>query len=917
MSANSVNLRQKFVVLFIILSLIGLLGILSNVSGEEAGEYPPEVSEESRGSRAPITAISGFFQLWDDNYYEPHDGSYDEDDGYYYYLDTTRSFYVVLKNRYENGYLKNIQTTLRRGTGVGSVITITDPYYNYTYSTYEGWEGYFYFTLRTSSNAMITAYELALDVDFTEVDSSSNEFNRSGTLKFTLKLSSRLRSSGGWDEFQLVAKNKYDETVDLYSGAKNQIIAFRYPYSASNTLDDVSVTLHLPSSFVVDSNSITREELRTYSSYNTDLEWLLTDAGSNDATAQKVYGNLDINYKIDGKSITEKQVQIMIEIVPTPMINLDGQISEIDIGTLSGGKLLSNVEIYQGTTSESFSLKFKNDGNVNLKDVKVELFTDNAAFFFKSNFYYDENYYAYKRAYGKTVELGDIDSGSSVTKDFSAEIIKNLPPGLYKIPIKYWIKYNPGGLLDIELDEGDFHSDITAQRSGNTDDSTPYLILQVLEGDDGNDNTEPDLQAISSATLRPGMHNVQLSVELTNLENYRLNNVNVKINAGGTSPLQQLNEIDRTEVEIDAQEKDFIMYGANDGSFSNKYTIHFLVDVYKDAAVGVQEVPITVTCLDPFNQERSTIVKVPLNINPIPPSCVISDIITSKIKPNKDFDLTVKVYNCGGSEAKYVRVMFNGSSNLFSAKESIQGPNSIKKNEEFEFKFNIRAGEVDPGNTYTSSVFVSFEDPLGNDYPFNSNPDHKITLRVDKAEDEDQLNIDVGLALVILALFILISTIIFSVLRSRLSKREKRAMYEAGVEVRSPPPTEKGVQQFGRKEGKAPKMEKGAKQRPPQEYQPTPTVAPSTGPPTTRPPSQPRSPPPQRYPQAPPRQPEYQPPPQDWQAAQMPQYPPSPPPPGQRPRPGYQPYGKTDRRLKYKAPGEKPPPSRPPSMYLY
>ena len=101
---------------------------------------------------------------------------------------------------------------------------------------------------------------------------------------------------------------------------------------------------------------------------------------------------------------------------------------------MSGGNYLDNQEIYQSATTESFPITFTNDGNIDLKDVEVELYTNNAAYFFKSNFYYDENANSNKRPYGTTVELGDVSTGVSVTRQFSTEIIKNLPPGLYRIP---------------------------------------------------------------------------------------------------------------------------------------------------------------------------------------------------------------------------------------------------------------------------------------------------------------------------------------------------------------------------------------------------------------------------------------------------------------------------------------------------
>jgi hypothetical protein len=267
------------------------------------------------------------------------------------------------------------------------------------------------------------------------------------------------------------------------------------------------------------------------------------------------------------------------------------------------------------------------------------------------------------------------------------------------------------------------------------------------------------------------MHNVKLSIELTNLENYRLNNVNVKIDVGGNSPLQQLNEVDRTPVKINAIEKDFAIYSASDPAFSNRYTIHFMVDVYGDATSGVNEVPLTITCLDPFNQERTTLVTVPLNINPIPPRIIVIDASTNDIEPDDTFKLKVRVYNCGGCNAKNVRLLFNGSSNLFTAEKSIQGPKNLNKEAEVEFEFNIKAGDVEPGEVYTSSVRLGYEDELGNLISFDDAPEQFITLRVNEPESEEPWTINEGIALVILGLFILASTLIFGIFRGWIGRK--------------------------------------------------------------------------------------------------------------------------------------------------
>ena len=79
------------------------------------------------------------------------------------------------------------------------------------------------------------------------------------------------------------------------------------------------------------------------------------------------------------------------------------------------------------------------------------------------------------------------------------------------------------GLLVYDMDVTDCHEDIIAARSSNNKGFTPFILINVKEGDNEYDVTEPDLMAMSSTYLKSGMRNIKLTVELTNLENYQLN----------------------------------------------------------------------------------------------------------------------------------------------------------------------------------------------------------------------------------------------------------------------------------------------------------------------------------------------------------------------------------------------------------
>jgi hypothetical protein len=268
-------------------------------------------------------------------------------------------------------------------------------------------------------------------------------------------------------------------------------------------------------------------------------------------------------------------------------------------------------------------------------------------------------------------------------------------------------------------------------------------LVNVKEGDFAGDLNEPDITTISNTYLERGMHGVPFIVDISNQENYLITKVNAKIPVGGNSPFQSMNDFNNTIGWVYSQEKDFQLNQYSDQHSSNVKTIHFYVDVDKSAKIGVQKIPITVTCLDLYGKERNVIVNVEVNIYPIPPKIVVSDITTNEIEPNKLFDLTAKVKNIGGSDARNVWMLLNGTSNLFSIITGNLAPQSLNKTEEKEFVFRILAGDLDLGKTYLTTLSYSYEDELENFYSFEVNPELIIPLQVSKTasvvEEEDEI----------------------------------------------------------------------------------------------------------------------------------------------------------------------------------
>jgi hypothetical protein len=798
--------NSKLIACFILLLffLVAVSGMVNVTASSENESEDANDSSASRGSRAIKTNLHDNIQIWGSG--QEHDGTYGDND----FSDSHQKFYlgnqytnflIRLRNVNEDGFdFRYMNTTLRTTSDSNNIITIDSADDDETWV----WDGntefmYYDFTIGPSSN--IRSLELALDIDYQYIDANNNWVYLSGTLYIDIILSTRINGYTVGNTLRLRGEDQWGSSIPVYSGSKNMLLTIPNLNSFSGFLENMVFSLNLPTGFSLSSKNAALDNDNAG-----DPMWMLADAGGTDVQANVFTGNFDVSYEYNGDSITEQGIPIDIEVVETPIVELSGQVTESGIGAKSGGKFVTNYELYQGSTSETFGLTFKNSGNIDLKDVEVELNRNNAAFFFNAQFYYDETWEASKQIYGNIIEFGDVGIGKSVTKSFSTEVFKNLPPGLYKIPISYTAKYNRGGFIDIAIDEDYYHSDIISARAADNEGFDPFLLVEVKEGDDANDVNEPDLFAMSYTYLQKGMKNVNLRVEISNLENYGLNAVNAQIEAGGTTPLREIGTGNGSG-SVDALEKDFVLTGANNPG-SDSYTVTFPVDINRDALSGAHSVPITVTCLDPFNQQRTTLVYVTLNVNSIPPAFVVSDVSAEPIGSMDLFTLTVKVYNSGGSDAQNVRVLFNSSSNLFSAKESYQTKSEVRQNEEAEFIFVVMTGELEQGNFYDTSLFISYEDEAGNLYPFSSYTEQPVTLRAkvieEKEEEPTMVETLESLSMILLGIFILIGIIIFSFLQYRVAMRDA-------------PPKEKKSKGFGKKGKVAP---------PPPPSKPTPAPAP-------------------------------------------------------------------------------------------
>jgi hypothetical protein len=268
----------------------------SNESDEDVNDSAD--NDSSRGTSRG-TRIGDYLELWDTYYNTPHEGVYgDGDPGDYYtfYVKSdVNSFTIYLKNIYSGVRLENVNAKLQPGSDAYDLIVITQTTHN-EYSMYKDEVENFYFSFRIGNSAYMSTYEFVLNVDFKIVDSSYNSFDKTGSMNFKIKISSRIRSSTSSSTMKLQALNKYQQEVPLYSGTKNQLLCIPNIYSTSGYLEDVEIILDPPSIFSMIEKVAVIDKLDTSYHNNNEPLWWLDDAGSvydrpkeNIATCKIVY----------------------------------------------------------------------------------------------------------------------------------------------------------------------------------------------------------------------------------------------------------------------------------------------------------------------------------------------------------------------------------------------------------------------------------------------------------------------------------------------------------------------------------------------------------------------------------------------------------------------------------------------------
>ncbi len=182
--------------------------------------------------------------------------------------------------------------------------------------------------------------------------------------------------------------------------------------------------------------------------------------------------------------------------------------------------------LYQGEGSRSLTVHLANEGNADLKMVRVSL--DVSRYFSGAPFYYDGQ--GSRVPIPPECTITSISAGASASAVFSLVVFGALPPGLHRLPVRYSGYYEDTGALGgasalVAMDDGLF------QRLRGF---TPHIEIEVRD-------LQTSLSVISSpqTSLNPNGESEGVWIHLTvrNDESFGIQSAELTLAAGTGTPL--------------------------------------------------------------------------------------------------------------------------------------------------------------------------------------------------------------------------------------------------------------------------------------------------------------------------------------------------------------------------------------------
>ncbi|MCK5561545.1 MAG: hypothetical protein KAJ51_13160, partial [Thermoplasmata archaeon] len=291
---------------------------------------------------------------------------------------------------------------------------------------------------------------------------------------------------------------------------------------------------------------------------------------------------------------------------------------------------------------------------------------------------------------------------------FSTSVFKQLPSGVYRIPIKYECMYLDSGELvgssGYTITKEKEYQDIKTAMRVDPPNDLPYICVEVI------DTNGIDMEVEALSTFTAGEQNAMLDVKIQNKEYYNLVDLEATLNANVGTPLKNPDNEYKYSLEP-VEVGDLGKYGTSDVTI-----ITFVTNIDKDAE-GTYYVPIEIKGNDTHNNfviTKNLILK--LVVNQRPPDFIVTSVSTTQIKPGKSFTLKVNAKNIGGSTANDVKATLVCSNNVLSPNsEGYLFMNTFIPGQERLIEFDIVASSsLELGITYNINMWLEYNDTKEN-----------------------------------------------------------------------------------------------------------------------------------------------------------------------------------------------------------
>ncbi|MCK5561446.1 MAG: hypothetical protein KAJ51_12660, partial [Thermoplasmata archaeon] len=401
------------------------------------------------------------------------------------------------------------------------------------------------------------------------------------------------------------------------------------------------------------------------------------------------------------------------------------------------------VTITQKDVNGSFTVPFRNDGNVPLTNVNVRLDLDSSSYIKESEFFYNENWYATTTWPDLTVELGDVGIGETKYAEFPMiHLIHYLPPGKYMIPLDYTCTYfdagetdNPSGHIAAGYwDDGNqqlLHRTIrqaTLYPEDFNEPHMPYIVIEVQEDADGVDLTG----RIDSGyfTQTQGTKSRYIAMTIFNYEYYAFHDMTYLIHIDGGSPFDIPDGGSANDTTLPPIHRPDLNAGSTGNIGSDNFW--FYADIKDTANPGINYVQVDILGYDQYLQPVMKTIWVQIYINSKQPNFELTKVVASNVTDDMEVTVTVTIKNMGEGDAIGLGAYFKTSSTGFICTDDPTSLGDLLSGESVLYEFTVRAATETFAfhGYYGGDIYFEYTDEMGNYKPIFSGGSEYITFIV-------------------------------------------------------------------------------------------------------------------------------------------------------------------------------------------